>query len=179
MNDITEVFKDAVVKAVEERVKGDVVVTQVLKNNGVRLTGLILRDKSKSVSPTFYLESIRPEHRSIERIDAIADEIAGILTKPAGLSCGDSKSTEPGCDDGTDGTYGTDGADVAEKIQQIITSPKELKTRVFPRVINYDWNTELLQTLPHRRFLDLAITYDIEVGKMLVPVAVNKMLRIL
>ena len=34
-----------------------------------------------------------------------------------------------------------------------------------PRLINYDWNHELLKETPYKRFLDLAVTFYIEVSE--------------
>ncbi len=151
MNDIiTDDFKEALITAVEVRTSAHVVMTQVLKNNGVRLTGLLLNHSGigKGVSPTFYLESIWPVYRTEENIDSIADEIVRILSS---ASCGDA-----------DGA-GITAEQVETVVETIISSPENLKSRIFPRLVNYDWNTELLTSLPHRRFLDPAVTYDVEV----------------
>jgi len=163
MNDIiTEDFKEALITAVEARTSAHVVITQVLKNNGVKHTALTVRntDAGPHTAPTFYLESIRPEYRTAENIDTIADEIVKTIESSQKGICGD------------DGT-----ADTVERLQQIINSPEELKTRIFPRVINFDWNTELLEGLVHRPFLDLAITYDVEVADGAVLRLKNEMLE--
>ena len=136
-------FKEAVRAAVEERVGAEVMVTPVRKNNGLMLTGLVIRSSGNNTAPTFYLESIRPEKRTMDRVEILADEIVAII----------QNNQETG---------GLGNA--AETMNRILGDTEELKSRVYPRVVNYAWNEEILQGLPHRRFLDLAITYDIEIA---------------
>ena len=137
-------FKEAVRAAVEERVGAEVMVTPVRKNNGLMLTGLVIRSSGNNTAPTFYLESIRPEKRTMDRVEHIADEIVRFIGSQNGHN------------------HGLGNA--AETMNRILGDTEELKSRVYPRVVNYDWNEELLTALPHRKFLDLAITYDIEVS---------------
>ena len=119
------------VKKELERRGFEVIIAPVLKNNGLKLTGITI--KTDQASPTLYLVSVPEEHRNPFMVPRIADEI---LEKAQNFE---------------------DAAPVVE-----LTG---LMERIMPRLVNYGWNIELLGTLPHRRFLDLAVTYAIDVGE--------------
>ena len=52
-----------------------------------------------------------------------------------------------------------------DAIMGLMGNKEEILKRLRPRLLNYEWNKEMLTTLPHRRFIDLAITYAIDVGE--------------
>ena len=144
MDIITEEFAQAVMAAVEERAGRPVVIEHVLKNNGVRLNGLCIRNEGGSgVSPTFYLESIKPEYRSAEYIESLARQIM------EAIDCH---------------RHGIDET-VPDQISRLLSDADEVKRRILPRVVSFWWNTEMLRTMPYSRFLDLAVTFEIEVGE--------------
>ena len=147
MDTITDEFREAVKAAVEERTDGSVIIEPVLKNNGVKLNGLSIRpmtcaEGETTVSPTFYLENIVPEYRGIEHVADLAEQIVEIIQSQKS-----SIKMEP------------------EKIAGLLGDKSEVEKRIMPRLINYGWNQELLQSVPYRRFLDLAVTFDIEVSE--------------
>lgn len=144
MDIITEEFAQAVMAAVEERAGRPVVIEKVLKNNGVRLNGLCIRnDGGSGVSPTFYLESIKPEYRNAEYIESLVGHIMEVI------DCHRQ---------GIDET-------VPDQISSMLSDTEEVKRRILPRVVSFGWNTEMLRTMPYSRFLDLAVTFDLEVGE--------------
>ena len=144
MDIITEEFAHAVMAAVEERAGRPVIIEPVLKNNGVRLNGLCIRNESGSgISPTFYLESIKPEYRNAEYIESLAGHIM------EAIDCH---------------RHGIDET-VPDQISRMLSDADEVKRRILPRVVSYGWNTEMLRTMPYSRFLDLAVTFEIEVGE--------------
>ena len=129
-------FAEAI-KAEIERRGFEVIIAPVVKNNGLILTGVTI--KNGSASPTFYLDNVREEHRSPFYVPRIAEEIIEAFLKRSDLN--DS---------------------VNRAIQMLQENSHELLNHVMPRLVNYEWNYESLQSFPHRRFLDLAITYDID-----------------
>ena len=144
MDIITEEFAQAVMAAVEERAGRSVIIEPVLKNNGVRLNGLCIRNEGGSgVSPTFYLESIKPEYRSAEYIESLARQIM------EAIDCH---------------RHGIDET-VPDQISRLLSDADEVKRRILPRVVSFGWNTEMLRTMPYSRFLDLTVTFGIEVGE--------------
>ena len=123
------------VKRELERRSFEIIIAPVLKNNGLKLTGITL--KTGQASPTLYLDSVPEDHRNPFMVPRIADEI---LEKAQEFK----------------------GMDVA---LDLIKDKSELVVHIYPRLVNFGWNEEILRTLPHRRFLDLAITYAIDVGE--------------
>ena len=149
MDIITEEFKEALRQAVEEYAGEPVIIEPVLKNNGVKLSGLSIRPNidGSRVSPTFYIESIKPEYRNSRKkahLDTLAARIVEAISYQQSSV---SKDME------------------ADRVGQILADEDELQRRIMPRLINYDWNHELLKETPYKRFLDLAVTFYIEVSE--------------
>lgn len=131
---IREEYAEEVRKKVQERA-GDgceVIVRTVLKNNGVKLTGLTIHEDGKTVSPTLYLEGIDTED---------ADEAADIILNHY-RKYGGKESDE-----------------LSEMIKDALLDRERVLETVIPRLINYEWNCEYLEGVPHRRLMDLAVTY--------------------
>ena len=174
---VDDVFAEAVRKAVEDRVGWRTMIIPVTKNNGLRLTGITVRrdgrsgsgracggdagelgeigsaeagdvgeteDAVRSIEPNFYLDNIPEDMRTVKNVDDIADRIIRVI----------NRSLEEG---------GADG--IVAKLESLLADKEQLLNSLLPRVVNYEWNKEMLEGLPHRRFLDLAITYEIEIEK--------------
>ena len=127
-------FAQMVKKELERR-GFEVIIAPVLKNNGLKLTGITI--KTDQASPTLYLDSVPEEQRNPFMVPRIADEIL-------------EKARE------------VKGMDVA---LDLLADRDRFLKHIRPRLVNYGWNVELLGTMPHRRFLDLAVTYAIDVGE--------------
>ncbi len=54
--------------------------------------------------------------------------------------------------------------EIVERLEELMEDQDELKNSIYPRLVNLEWNEALLKTIPHRRFLDFAVTYVIELG---------------
>ena len=169
---VDDVFAEAVRKAVEDRVGWKTMIIPVTKNNGLRLTALTVNrarvrsrragedkagedkaeavgavrtvDAVRSIEPNFYLDNIPEDQRTEENVEEIADRIIRAI----------NRSLEEG---------GADG--IVAKLESLLADKEQLLNSLIPRVVNYEWNKEMLEGLPHRRFLDLAITYEIEIEK--------------
>lgn len=139
---VDEVFAEAVRAAVAERTEGEVLIERVQKNNGLTLTGITVRNEGSMVSPNIYLDNIPDEKRSDENVNIIADEIIRTLDRHR--------------NEGIENTV--------EELRSMLADKELLLNSLMPRVVNYEWNKELLEGLPHRRYLDLAITYEIEIN---------------
>lgn len=176
---VNDVFAEAVRAAVEDRVGRKTMIIPVTKNNGLRLTGITVRRDGQSracggdagdagkigsaeageagelgvardvrtveavrnIEPNFYLENIPEDKRTDEYVDAIADEIVSLFNA----------------------VDGNEMEQTVQKLMDILKDKEQLLNSLLPRVVNYEWNKEMLEGLPHRRFLDLAITYEIEI----------------
>lgn len=129
-----EQFKEALLCELNKRT-GETArasVHEVIKNNGVIIEGIYLGDNSSGIKPFFYISDLYQQYCMGESFDTI---IENILEKP---KC-DSK-----------------GLDI------IISKYKDvgyIKKNVMFKLINYNENIQQLSTMPHRKFLDLAIVY--------------------
>jgi len=105
-----------------------------VKNNGVTVTGLLLKGESERVAPNFYLENQYIEWmRGIRTLEEISSRLC------------DSYREE------------------VEKSRSLLTEIKfeweEFRRKVFMRLINKERNAEQLESIPYRDFMDLAIVY--------------------
>ena len=110
----------------------EVEIRKVTKNNGITLTGLVVKKAGENLSPTIYLDGFYGDRRW----DA-ADEIAEVCVKSASFK----------------------GGDITEKV----TDAAFARERLCYRLVNGEKNTELLERIPHRDFLDLSIVYYLSV----------------
>ena len=124
-------YVEEVREAVERETGNRVVVQKINKNNGLVLDGLTILAEGVNVSPTIYLNGFFEEYLSDGAV-AVAKRIIAIYeaNKP-------SKSF--------DVSFFTDIEKASPKIKM--------------KLINYEKNKELLEQVPHIRFLDLAIVF--------------------
>lgn len=111
---------------------GIVKINHVIKNNGYELDGLVIMEKDKHISPTIYLNTYYEQYQSGKAIDDIVCEILDIYTE--------SK----------------------DKIQinpDYFNNFYQLKDTIVYKVINYSQNEKMLQNIPHKKILDLAVVY--------------------
>ena len=145
-------FAEAVKNEIERR-GFEAIIALVVKNNGLVLSGLTIRtadqkrstdqERSGNASPTFYLDAVPEEHRNLFYVPRIADELISAF----------HQFEDPG--------------DSVRRVLRMLqeSNVDELLNRVMPRLVNYEWNKVMLTTLPHRKYLDLAITYYVDVGE--------------
>lgn len=102
------------------------------KNNNIRLEALCILEEGCNVAPTIYLQSYYERLQAGVPLKHICSEIC----REYGASrCGIYMNVQDFCD------Y------------------EKMKSRVVYKLVNYERNRELLQDVPHRRFLDLAVVY--------------------
>ena len=131
------IFKECILEALAERFRDSKIeYKEVLKNNGIRLDGLVVRFSNKSISPTVYVNDYYDRYVGGEDIDDIADHIEWLIK---------NNSIE---DD-----FNPESLILFENI----------KDRIVYKLVNYEKNEELLNTVPHKKFLDLAVVYYIAI----------------
>lgn len=108
------------------------------KLNGLTLMSLVILKKEDIIAPNIYLEPYYSEFQINKNIDLIADSIISLYHSS-------NKRTELASIPYTD--YLT------------------VKDRIFCKLINYDKNRSLLNNIPHKRYLDLAVIFCILVKK--------------
>ncbi|MBO4374520.1 MAG: hypothetical protein J5829_05395 [Lachnospiraceae bacterium] len=116
----------------------NVSVRDTLKNNSVVLKGLVIMGKESNVAPSIYLEDFYTDYCDGKDMDDIVNDILKIYSK--NRNCGDLNVN-------------------------IFKDFDEVKDKIVFKLVNYDSNLSLLSTLPHRRFLDLAVIYVVVLGE--------------
>lgn len=124
----------------------DVSLNVVNKNNGLVLTGLIVRNIDSVVTPTIYLNSFYEKYCDGMELEEVLERIAELRVS----------------------NEFTDEFDV-----EFVKDFDRCKERIVPRLINAEANVAMLADRPHTEILDLAVTYHIllaEDGTMSIPV---------
>ena len=117
-------------------VKGEVCTST--KNNGVTVTGLLLKGEEEQVAPNFYLEHQFVEWmRGICTLEEIAEKLCNVYQQEINKS--------------------------SHLLSKIKFEWEEFRRSVFLRLVNSEKNAALLETIPHRSFLDLALVYYYDV----------------
>ena len=132
------IFKECILEALAERFGEDskIEYKEVLKNNGIKLDGLVVRFPNKSISPTVYVNDYYDRYVGGEDIDDIADHIEWLIKNN---SIKDDFNPES------------------------LILFDNIKDRIVYKLVNYEKNEDLLNTVPHKKFLDLAIVYYIAI----------------
>lgn len=113
----------------------EVMINDVVKNNGVTFKGVVIHSKGSSISPQIYLEGYYEEYQNGKKIDSICTEIIDIY-KQNNIETPDINTLQ-------------------------FTEFKNVKDKICFRLVNAQKNQELLCKVPHRKMLDLAVIYRI------------------
>jgi len=112
--------------------EGKVSISHIIKNNGMELDGLIIMMKDSNVSPTIYLNSYYDEYCAGRPFEEIVDDIIEAYNE--------NKDKVSICAD-------------------FFMNFENIKEKIVYKVINYDQNKKLLQKVPHKKILDLAVVF--------------------
>ena len=133
-------FKEQLLKIVQERLAGryEVTLEKVMKNNGREREGLQLHplQGQRDVSPIIYLEELYQEGMEEGELEACAERL---MERYMG---GTERINE-------------------RRIKEQITDWEQARERVYPILLSAEKNGQLLEGLPFRPMLDLAIVYII------------------
>ena len=132
--------KEQFINLVSERLQTitgcEIKVNQVAKNNGVVLNAIVIMREGKNTFPTIYLEQFYDDFNFGEPIEEIVDRILQLEEEH-------QISSE---------------FDVSDFLDFY-----KIKSNLYYRIINYDSNSERLKNIPHKKILDLAKVYYLEV----------------
>lgn len=135
-------FKETLVKLLKEKTGGrkNVMLQEVEKNNGVILEGVVIMGKEDKIAPTIYLRDFYEEHENGIGLEEIARRILKLEK-----------------DEKQEVDFSVENFENYELA----------RTRIYYKLINYKMNRHLLESVPHIRYLDLAIVfyYRLEGGK--------------
>lgn len=149
-----EEFKTAVLEGIkkflpEQFWEAEINLQNVTKNNGVTLTGIIIKLPSCNVAPTIYLEYFYSLYERGTEMSDILRELAEVRIQKDSLT---NIETE------------------------LLTNFEKCKEKIKPRLIGTEMNQRILQERPHVLIEDLAVLFHIDFGRsedgfMTVPVS--------
>ena len=129
----------------EKFADAEVSVREVMKNNDTKLSGLTITIPGDTIAPTVYLEDFyrRYSEEGIS-IDEILDGIAYMYIN----------------------AYEESSKWDSNKLFDKILDYESVKDRIFPRLVNREFNKERLPKIPHIDYDgDLAVTYHVELDE--------------
>lgn len=129
-----EEFLEQVKGEVEENLEGDykITINQVVKNNGLNLSGMVIMEKGRTTAPTIYMDGFYMEYCDGKKMDTIIEDIMDIYNRNK-QSC---------------------NIDF-----EFFTEFDRVKDKLVYKILNYEANKELLKDVPHIKYMDLAIVY--------------------
>ena len=128
-------FKQHILSDLQERLGSDIHVTiqDIIKNNDTHLDGLTILSAGYNLSPTIYLNYYYKQYESGRSLPDIEEDILCAYHE-----------NRPSCN-----------IDIS-----FFTDYDKVKSRIIYKLVNYERNRELLKTVPHYRFLDLALIFN-------------------
>ena len=133
---------------------GNITINHVIKNNGCEMDGLVIMEKGKDIAPTIYLDSFYELYTNGENIKNIIRQIEVI--------------------------YEQNKNNVTFDVN-ILKHFDTIMDKIVYKVVNYRSNEKLLEQVPHKRILDLAVVFycllDNEYGRSATALIYNNNLK--
>lgn len=133
---------------------GNITINHVIKNNGCEMDGLVIMEKGKDIAPTIYLDSFYELYTNGENIKNIIRQMEVI--------------------------YEQNKNNVTFDVN-ILKHFDTIKDKIVYKVVNYRSNEKLLEQVPHKRILDLAVVFycllDNEYGRSATALIYNNNLK--
>ena len=133
---------------------GNITINHVIKNNGCEMDGLVIMEKGKDIAPTIYLDSFYELYTNGENIKNIIRQIEVI--------------------------YEQNKNNVTFDVN-ILKHFDTITDKIVYKVVNYRSNEKLLEQVPHKRILDLAVVFycllDNEYGRSATALIYNNNLK--
>lgn len=111
---------------------GKVTINHIIKNNGRELDGLVIMEAESKVSPTIYLNEFYEQYIDGRELTEILEEIELIYKE---------------------------NRNRIHISADFFHDYSNIQNTIVYRIVNYDQNQKLLENIPHKRFLDLAVIY--------------------
>ena len=115
-------------------------LSDVIKNNGMKLTGIVIKEPESNVAPTIYIDSFFKDYENGRGLDDILQNIADIRDQNE-----------------LDRPFDTNA----------VTDLKKVQDRVTLKLVNKDANKDLLSKRPHTDIGDLSYVYQIDLKEMM------------
>lgn len=127
-------FQNQIAKQVQEKLgkQAKVEVSRVIKNNGVVWNGIRITDAESNIAPTLYLDEFYQEYCDGRTLNSIVIQLLRAFEK--------------------------------SRIRQLVPMDfflhfEQVRGKIVYRLVNYRKNEERLKTMPHIRFLDMAVIF--------------------
>ncbi len=131
-----EEFRENILQEIRVRADGAFQVKKhdVIKNNNVKQTGIAVVKEEADIGPCVYLDEFYREYESEGmKLGEIADEVYRLILKQ--------------------------GEDTPDVDLSGFCNWETVQGDIYPKLVNAEQNKELLEKIPHRNFLDLAVVY--------------------
>lgn len=132
----TEIIKSEMEKIYSSKCKVDVL--NVVKNNGLHLTGITICNRESNMVPTIYLDGYYADYKDGRTMENICKEIVQVYEK--------------------------NKVQKDFSLEQV-TDFKNVKDRICFKLVNREKNAELLADTPYVEYQDLAVVFYILVSK--------------
>ena len=132
----TEIIKSEMEKIYSSKCKVDVL--NVVKNNGLHLTGITICNRESNMAPTIYLDGYFADYKDGRTMENICKEIVQVYEK--------------------------NKVQKDFSLEQV-TDFKNVKDRICFKLVNREKNAELLADTPYVEYQDLAVVFYILVSK--------------
>ena len=132
----TKIIKSEMEKIYSSECK--VEVHKVVKNNGLHLTGITIRNRESNMAPTIYLDGYFADYKDGRTMENICKEIVQVYEK--------------------------NKVQKDFSLEQV-TDFKNVKDRICFKLVNREKNAELLADTPYVEYQDLAVVFYILVSK--------------
>lgn len=127
------------IKRVEKEIKQyysqcTVEIHEVVKNNGKKLTGIVVREPEGNIAPNLYLNSYYEDYLSGDSFDNVFERFIESYEEHRGNKRFDT---------------------------EYLQSYTNVKERIFFKLINAEKNENWLKEVPYRKYQDLAVVYSV------------------
>ena len=129
-----DLFKESLIQILQESLGEEYTIftDTVIKNNGVELTGIIIKEKDNNASPTIYIDELYKEYQRGVSLKKLADTVQQI--------------------------YKENQYEEEVNLQKF-KNYESAKEKIVYKLIGEEKNKKLLQSIPHRVFSNLAIVF--------------------
>lgn len=129
-----DLFKESLIQILQESLGEEYTIftDTVIKNNGVELTGIIIKEKDNNASPTIYIDELYKEYQRGVSLKKLADTVRQI--------------------------YKENQYEEEVNLQKF-KNYESAKEKIVYKLIGEEKNKKLLQSIPHRVFSNLAIVF--------------------
>ncbi len=138
LEEFSAVLKDGISKRYKHDYGEDctIVSNEVDKLNGVKLHGITISKEGSNISPVIYAENYYDMYAKGKQFDEIIDSIMDFFRRQSEI--------KPAID------------------TNMLSDWNSVKSKISARLINYEANKDMLKEMPHLRFVDRAVIFDIK-----------------